>query len=179
MSLTIGIMSSTAAALQVSVEEYDRTTYHPDCDYVDGRLEERNVGKKRHSHAQIRAVRWFLLHAEGKFEPYVEQRIRVTSTRFRVPDFLLMPDPSPDVEVFETPYLCLEVMSPDDSASTLQDRLEDYASIGVPNIWIVDPFKYRAWTFEAGGWIAVAIDGDFRTKDGIHAMPVQTLLLPK
>ena len=90
-----------------------------------------------------------------------------------------MTAPSPAVNVFDAPYLCLEVMSPDDSASTLQDRLEDYASIGVPNIWILDPFKHRAWTFKAGGWIPVAIDGDFRTQDGIYAMPVQTLLLPK
>lgn len=28
----------------VPLEEYLRTSYEPDCDYVDGRIEERNVG---------------------------------------------------------------------------------------------------------------------------------------
>ena len=32
------------ATTQVSLEEYLRTDYEPDCDYVDGELEERNAG---------------------------------------------------------------------------------------------------------------------------------------
>jgi hypothetical protein len=36
-----------AAATLVSVEEYLSTSYDPDCDYVDGELEDRNVGGKR------------------------------------------------------------------------------------------------------------------------------------
>jgi hypothetical protein len=28
----------------LSLEEYLRTSYHPDCDFVDGHLEERNLG---------------------------------------------------------------------------------------------------------------------------------------
>ncbi len=172
-------MSSATAALQVSVEEYDRTTYQPDCDYVDGHLEERNVGKKPHSYAQGEAHFWFKVNGKGRVEPFVEQRIRISPTRFRVPDFLLMTAPSPKVLVFDAPYLCLEVMSPDDSAATLQDRLEDYHSIGVPNIWILDPWKHRAWIFDAGGWIPVAIDKNFQTRDGLFAMPIQTLLLPE
>ena len=30
----------------VSVEEYLRTSYRPDCDFVEGRVLERNVGEK-------------------------------------------------------------------------------------------------------------------------------------
>ncbi len=33
----------------VSVEEYLRTSYGPDCEYVDGRIEERNLGELEHS----------------------------------------------------------------------------------------------------------------------------------
>jgi hypothetical protein len=33
-----------AAATVVPVEEYLRTSYHPDMEYVDGSLLERNVG---------------------------------------------------------------------------------------------------------------------------------------
>ena len=33
----------------VSVREYLSTSYRPDCDYVDGRIEERNVGEFEHA----------------------------------------------------------------------------------------------------------------------------------
>ena len=33
----------------LSLEEYLRTDYEPDCDYVDGELEERNAGELQHS----------------------------------------------------------------------------------------------------------------------------------
>ena len=36
------------ATTQVSLEEYLRTHYEPDCDYVDGELEERNTGELEH-----------------------------------------------------------------------------------------------------------------------------------
>ena len=31
------------------MEEYLATSYRPDCDYVDGEIEERNLGEKEHS----------------------------------------------------------------------------------------------------------------------------------
>jgi hypothetical protein len=33
----------------ISVREYLRTSYSPDCEYVDGRIVERNSGDKGHS----------------------------------------------------------------------------------------------------------------------------------
>ncbi|PWU00781.1 MAG: hypothetical protein C5B51_24370 [Terriglobia bacterium] len=33
----------------VSVEEYLHTDYEPDCDYLDGVIEERNAGEKDHA----------------------------------------------------------------------------------------------------------------------------------
>jgi hypothetical protein len=40
------------AATLISVEEYLRTSYRPDCDYVDGEVLERNVGERDHSKLQ-------------------------------------------------------------------------------------------------------------------------------
>ena len=165
------------AEIPCSVEEYLRTSYDPDCDFVDGQILERNVGKQRHSHAQGNAYWWFRIHAARGCRPYIEQRIRVSPTRFRIPDVLLMFAPPPDADVFTTPpYLCLEVMSPDDTMSTLQDRIDDYLSIGVANIWVVDPWKLRAWTVTAQGWHSVT-DGHLHTADGELALPVSELIL--
>jgi hypothetical protein len=41
------------ATTAIPVEEYLRTTYHPDMEYVDGQLVERNVGERRHSRLQF------------------------------------------------------------------------------------------------------------------------------
>ncbi len=37
------------ATAHLSLEEYLRTDYEPDCDYLDGQLEERNAGELDHS----------------------------------------------------------------------------------------------------------------------------------
>ncbi len=41
-----------ASRTLISVEEYLRTSYRPDCDYVDGEVLERNVGELDHSWLQ-------------------------------------------------------------------------------------------------------------------------------
>ena len=125
----------------VSVEEYLASTYHPDCDYVDGHVLERKVGRKRHCHTQGYAYAWFWTRraALGR-EPYLEQRIEVAPGRYRVPDLLLVRRPVPEEEVFTAPpYMCLEVMSPDDTMSSVQDRLDDFLAFGVLTVWVIDP----------------------------------------
>lgn len=60
------------------MEEYLRTTYHPDMDYVDGELVERHVGERRHSRLQTLCV--LLLgprERERGFHVFTEQRLRV------------------------------------------------------------------------------------------------------
>ena len=48
-----------ASRTLISVEEYLRTSYRPDCDYVDGEVLERNVGEKSHAKLQ-KAILLFL-----------------------------------------------------------------------------------------------------------------------
>jgi Uma2 family endonuclease len=85
--------------------------------------------------------------------------------------------PLPDEEVFTSPpYLCVEVMSPDDTMSAMQDRLDDYLQFGVPNIWVVDPWKHRGWHISAQGW-ALAHNGLMCTADGKIEMPLVDVLL--
>jgi hypothetical protein len=42
-----------------SLAEYLSTTYHPDRDYVDGELQERNVGEFEHAAIQAFLTSWF------------------------------------------------------------------------------------------------------------------------
>jgi hypothetical protein len=47
-----------AATTQIALSEYLRTTYHPDCEFVDGELQERNVGKTDHARVQALLAMW-------------------------------------------------------------------------------------------------------------------------
>jgi hypothetical protein len=68
-------------------------------------------------------------------------------------------------------------MSPDDTIAAMQDRLDDYLQFGIPNLWVIDPWKRRGWRVTAEGW-AVAADGVMRTADGKVAMPLAEVLEP-
>ena len=48
-----------ASTTLISVSEYLKATYRPDCDYVDGRIEERNVGEHDHAALQAALILWF------------------------------------------------------------------------------------------------------------------------
>jgi Uma2 family endonuclease len=162
----------------ISVEEYLRTSFDPDCDFVEGEILERNVGKRKHSYAQGKIVSWFdLRRGLLKLEPLPELRVQVAPGRIRIPDVVVCEIPIPEEEVFTSPpYLLIEVMSPDDTISAMQDRLDDYLQFGVPNIWVVDPWKHRGWHITADGWASAA--GVMRTADGKIEMPLTEVLLP-
>ena len=75
-----------SAAALLSLQEYLATTYHPDCDYVDGVLVERNVGQKDHSKLQGEVFAWFRSRRQALgLAAFVEQRIQVKARRYRVP----------------------------------------------------------------------------------------------
>src|SRR5579872_3328065 len=110
---------STAAL--ISVEEYLATSYSPDCDYVDGELIERNLGTRDHSTLQGELFAWFRdRRRELRLRAFPEQRIRVSARRFRIPDVCVYTLPIPDEQVFtQPPYICVEVLSPEDTLSRL------------------------------------------------------------
>ena len=109
----------------VSVEEYLRTSYpDADCEYVDGRIVERNVGRIDHSHLQTAIARYLGNHYVKRVWVGVEVRVQVKHTRFRVPDVTVMPGGMPEGEIIRTPpVIAVEVLSPDDRAGYLEEKL--------------------------------------------------------
>ena len=63
----------------VPVEEYLRTSYDPDMDYVDGVLVERHVGERGHGRLQLLTGADLARREQGRFQGYTEQRIRVSA----------------------------------------------------------------------------------------------------
>lgn len=68
-----------------------------------------------------------------------EQRTRVTASRVRIPDLVLVRrEPQPDV-LSTPPVLAAEILSPEDSYSRMRQRVADYQQMGMGTIWIIDP----------------------------------------
>jgi hypothetical protein len=51
-----------SARTLISVEDYLASAYEPDCDFVDGHIEERNVGELSHSRVQLKVGAYLLAH---------------------------------------------------------------------------------------------------------------------
>ena len=82
---------STATQVPVTIHDYLHTSYSPDCDYVDGELQERNWGEFDHAEVQGALIYWFRRHAkEWTIRALVELRMQIAPTRFRVADVCLI-----------------------------------------------------------------------------------------
>lgn len=137
---------ATTPAVHVSIEEYLNTEYEPDCDYVDGILEDRNVGKKKHSKTQGRVYAWLLtqLAAKGK-DVLLEQRVWLSPSRVRIPDVCVIDLHDNDEVQRKPPDLWVEIVFPDDRFSRVQLKMREVLEFGVPTIWIIDPYERQAW----------------------------------
>ena len=117
-----------------------RRPYRPDREYIDGEIQERNVGKWEHARLQFLLASWLANHEHTwNIIGSTAQRILVSPTRIRIPDLVILrPGPQPDILV-EPPLLVVEILSPDDTYSDLQERCHDYQIMGVGTVWIIDP----------------------------------------
>jgi Uma2 family endonuclease len=136
----------------IPVSEYLATSYRPDCDYVDGEVLERNLGEIEHSWLQQRLIRRFAEYEVSlKLFAFPEQRVQVKRTRFRVPDITVTRGIPEDRVFTHPPFLCIEILSPEDSMTSMQERIDDYVTFGVENIWILDPIRKKAFWADANG----------------------------
>ena len=60
----LSAMSASPQPHRIPVEEYLSTSYRPDRDYVDGEIEERNLGEKEHSILQLALAVLFRMHRD-------------------------------------------------------------------------------------------------------------------
>jgi Uma2 family endonuclease len=149
------------ATMLVPVEEYLRTSYRPDCDYVDGEVLERNVGERDHSKLQREFI-LYLCHRAKEWGVHVfpEQRVQVSERRFRIPDICVVVGEEPAEQIFrQPPFICIEILSKDDTLVSMQRRIDDYLKFGVAYVWVFDPSNRRVWTYN--------LEGSKEVKDGV------------
>ncbi|MGH9606186.1 MAG: Uma2 family endonuclease [Terracidiphilus sp.] len=137
----------------VTVEEYLKTVYEPDCEYIDGRVEERNLGEYDHGDLQLLLGTLFRNHrADWGIRVVTDVRTQVRPSNFRVPDLSVLRADAPREQIISHPQLiAIEILSPEDRWSRLQEKIDDYLAFGVENIWVLDPETRKAWTVDREG----------------------------
>ena len=154
----------------VSVHEYLSTSYRPDCDYVDGVVLERNLGE--YDHSRLMGEVMFYFHSrrgQWGLRVFPSLRVRVSATRFRVPDVCLTLGDPPEQILTTPPFICIEILSKDDRFSEMRQRVEDYLNFRVPYVWILDPGTRQAWRCTATGTQDVT---ELRTENPETVVPV-------
>ncbi len=165
-----------ATGTAIPLAQYLSSTFEPDCDYVDGEIEERNVGEIAHAMLQLRVGSYLLTHYEGAgFFALTEVRVQVSATRFRIPDVCVTIGAPGEGIVKTPPFLCVEILSPEDRMSRLEVRIQDYLRMGVPNVWVLDPLTRQAYIATAADGLREVKTGFLRTENPTIEMPLAGL----
>ena len=101
-----------------------------------------------------------------------EQRVQVSPTRFRIPDVCVLLDEPKDQIFREPPFICIEILSPDDQVSRTNGRMADYLRFGVPYVWLHGPQTRQAWRYTSGAMIEVS---ELRTENPAMVVPLADL----
>ncbi|HSP67146.1 MAG TPA: Uma2 family endonuclease [Bryobacteraceae bacterium] len=162
-----------SARTLISVEDYLASSFEPDCDFVDGHIEERNMGEVTHARLQLRVGSYLLTRYEGiGVVVMTEVRVQVGPSRYRVPDICVtLGDPGEEV-LTRAPFICIEILSPEDRMSRVQVRINDYLAMGVPYVWVLDPQTRQAFTATAAEGLKEMKSGMLRTENPVLELPL-------
>jgi Uma2 family endonuclease len=129
---------------------------------IDGQLVERHMGAKASligcnllklvgQHAQIHGL-GLVFQADCGYQIFGENANRV---RFADGSFIcrgrLPNDEPPDGHIRIAPDLVSEVVSPNDGACELEQKIEEYLKAGIRLIWVVYPSTRRVMIYRAEG----------------------------
>ena len=142
----------------ISVDEYLRTSFEYDLEYVEGVLEERKMPTA--NHAKLLSILAWYLYSRAKawnVEVLSDCRIRVSPDRYRIPDISVTigRGPQPDGPIEVAPLFVIEILSPDDSLSKLRVKAKEYLGVGVKHVWTVDPASGECYQHLQRAMVAV------------------------
>ena len=149
-----------ATGTLIPLSEYLGHSFRPDCDYIDGELQERNLGERDHSDLQSQLVELLrTIEKKSYLRANSELRVQVKTNRYRVPDVCVMRRDAPREQIVRTPpLLCIEVLSPEDTVKKTRERVRDFLEMGVQEVWILDPAT-RTATVCVGATMTELING--------------------
>jgi Uma2 family endonuclease len=137
----------------MDVEEYLRTSFDgADCEYLDGEIVERNMGELPHGDLQANLI-YQLRRLRPKLGIRVvpEIRIQIHSRRYRVADIAVWRDDNIGTGIPTVPpFLVVEILSPEDRMVRMAPKVQEYLSLGVEWVWVIDPEEKKALCYSQG-----------------------------
>lgn len=149
-----------AVAERVSAEQYLRTSFEHDAEFVEGRIVERPMPAWEHASMQGFLIEelWAVCRSLGFFA-VPEQRVQTRPERFRVPDVCVVtdrPEGKPGGRIVtRPPYLCVEILSPEDTAVETMEKVREYLQFGVAWVWVIDPVSLTGQIHSRSGVVGV------------------------
>ena len=108
---------------------------------------------------------------------FPEQRVQISPTRYRIPDICFVSRDSPRELIIRTsPVLCIEILSREDRMTEIMERVDDYLRMGVPTVWIVDPWHHECRSVAPDGTITIERE-TLRVPYTPIAIPVADIML--
>ena len=131
----------------VSVEQYLSMEFEHDCEYVDGVIEERDLGEFEHSFLQLFLGSIFVGHrTDWGVIAVSEQRVQTRPDRFRVPDLAILRVGAPKEPILtHPPLLVIEIQSPEDTLRRVAEKSAEYLAFGIEHVWVIDPYARVAY----------------------------------
>lgn len=146
----------------LSEAEYLRISFPGvDQEFLEGELVERGTPDLFHSDTEFRACAAFR-ERESSLHLYAfpELRLRIRPGRVIIPDVCVFHPTHPTEPVpSTTPFIVIEIISPDDRISEVRKKLQEYVDWGVPHVWLIDPRLRRLYL----------------CTDGLHEVPTYSI----
>ena len=141
----------------ISVEEYLRTSYEYDPEYVDGELVERSLPTIPHGRSLVMISSAFVrMQPQCHLFVASDVRIPVKTRRWRVPDLVIFADEIPETRYPSTPPAAvIEIISSEDSLDHLLSKLDEYRDWGIAHAWLIDPEHRCVFKHQDGSLLQV------------------------
>ena len=138
------------AGLSMTIDEYLHTSFKPDAHFIDGFIQERVAGYYPHSSA-LGLVATALDKVSDDHYGCLILRLRVSPTRIRVCDIVLLSNDSPDEQIpTYPPTVCAEILDERETTVMAMEALADYEAMGVENVWLIDITACRGYSYKQG-----------------------------
>ncbi len=134
-------------------EAYLRTSF-PDLDreFRDGKVIERGIPDWFHSRTQSLLAHFFREKEKThNIQGATELRVKLRTGRHAIPDVSIFWPAEPAGSVPDRlPLIAIEIISADDRIADVLEKLREYASAGIPHLWILDPRNKRMYLYSDG-----------------------------
>jgi len=81
----------------------------------------------------------------------------------------------PAEQVFRTPpFICIEILSPEDRMERIQEKIDDYLNFAVPYVRVMNPRNRRVWAYTKEGSREVS-GGTLRTENPSLEVPLNEI----